>query len=84
MSEHPLPKQSLDWKDVVSQIAVFAGAAAVVGVNSGAAWGPLVGLATQPFWFYTTWKHRQWGVLAASVIYAVGWSIGSYKYFYGT
>jgi hypothetical protein len=83
MSEPVTQKKRLDWKDVVSQIAVFAGALAVVGMNTGAAWGPLVGLATQPFWFYTTWKHRQWGVFAASVIYAIGWSIGTYRYLFG-
>lgn len=83
MSESTVKSRTVDWKDVVSQLAVFAGAAAVVGVNAGAAWGPLIGLATQPFWFYTTWKHKQWGVLAACVIYAIGWSIGSYKYVFG-
>src|SRR6516165_1454179 len=24
------------------------------------------GLATQPFWFYTSFRHRQWGIFVAS------------------
>lgn len=27
-------------------------------------WGFVVSLIGQPFWFWTAWYHRQWGVLA--------------------
>jgi hypothetical protein len=28
----------------------------------GSRWGFVIGLATQPFWFYTSFRHRQWGI----------------------
>ena len=27
-------------------------------------WGFVVGLASEPFWFYTTYTHEQWGLFA--------------------
>lgn len=83
MSASNVSKRKLDLVDVISQFAIFGGAVAVVGMNNGNAWGSILGLACQPFWFYTTWKHRQWGVFASSIIYTFGWSIGTYKYFVG-
>jgi hypothetical protein len=45
----------------------------------GSRWGFVIGLATQPFWFYTSFRHRQWGIFIASIFYAVGWAIGVYR-----
>jgi hypothetical protein len=36
-------------------------------------WGCVLGLASQPFWFHTTFVHEQWGIFAASFVYAYSW-----------
>lgn len=32
-------------------------------------WGPLFGLAAQPFWFYAAFAAGQWGMALLSVVY---------------
>ena len=34
-------------------------------LGNGSRWGFVIGLATQPFWFYTSFRHRQWGIFIA-------------------
>jgi len=41
-------------------------------------WGCLFGLMSEPFWFYTTYTHSQWGIFAASFVYAFSWARGVY------
>lgn len=43
-------------------------------------WGYIAGLLSQPFWFWTTIKHEQWGVLALAVWYTYSWMQGVYNY----
>jgi hypothetical protein len=50
-------------------------------LGSGSRWGFVIGLATQPFWFYTSFRHRQWGIFIASIFYAFGWAMGVYRNF---
>ena len=38
----------------------------------------LFGMASQPFWFYATWKAGQWGIFALSFLYAASWARGFY------
>lgn len=33
----------------------------------------LFGLASQPFWFYTTYQAEQWGIFALCFLYAWSW-----------
>ena len=33
------------------------------------------------FWFYTSFRHRQWGIFIASVFYGLAWAIGVYRNF---
>ena len=39
-------------------------------------YAPILGLLSQPFWFYTTWMHEQWGIFALSFFYTYAWMIG--------
>ena len=64
------------WLDFVYQSAIFMGPVGAMLLGSGSRWGFVIGLATQPFWFYTSFRHRQWGIFIASIFYAVGWAIG--------
>jgi hypothetical protein len=52
-------------------------------LGSGSRWGFVIGLATQPFWFYTSFRHRQWGIFIASIFYAFAWAMGVYRNFWG-
>lgn len=69
--------------DALSQLGVFV-------LGFGAIWlandprprvqrfGCIVGMASQPFWFYTTLTHAQWGIFAASLVYTWCWGRGIY------
>ena len=70
------------WMEMASQGAIFIGALAVLFLGGGNRWGFVLGLAVQPFWYYTSITHRQWGVVAASVIYTFGWAMGVYRNFF--
>jgi len=39
-------------------------------------WACLFGLCGQPFWFYTAWKHEQWGILILCFFYTYSWARG--------
>ena len=38
------------------------------------------GLASQPFFFYATWTAGQYGMLALTALYAIGWATGIYNH----
>lgn len=42
-------------------------------------WGPVMGIISQPAWFYATWQAEQWGIFALSVFYAYSWAMGVYN-----
>jgi hypothetical protein len=68
--------------EIVSQCAIFVGAMAVVSLGSGSRWGFVLGLSVQPFWYYTSIRHRQWGIVAAGALYGCGWILGIYRNFF--
>lgn len=39
-------------------------------------WAPVLGLCSQPFWFYATFTAEQWGILILSVFYTLAWMRG--------
>lgn len=67
--------------EIASQVMILVGAASMVFVGGGNRWGFVMALLIQPFWYYTTWRNRQWGVLSASLIYTVAWALGIYHNF---
>src|SRR5690242_2272213 len=69
------------WLDFASPSAIFMGPVGAMLLGSGSRWGFVIGLATQPFWFYTSFRHRQWGIFIASIFYAFGWAMGVYRNF---
>ena len=36
----------------------------------------ILGLIGQPFWFYTTFVHEQWGIFILSFFYTYAWFVG--------
>lgn len=45
-------------------------------------WSPCFGLASQPFWFYMTYKKKLWGAFFMSILYTSAWSFGVYQNFF--
>lgn len=41
--------------------------------------GPVLGLMGEPFWFYTTYTHHQWGIFASAFVYTFAWGRGFYN-----
>src|ERR1700740_2542202 len=69
------------WFELACQSAIFMGPVGAMLLGSGSRWGFVIGLATQPFWFYTSFRHRQWGIFIASIFYTFGWAMGIYRNF---
>lgn len=42
-------------------------------------WGFILGLLSQPFWFYTSYKHQQWGMFFLTFAYTITWILGIYN-----
>jgi hypothetical protein len=67
--------------DIAAQVMIFVlGPAAIWLTNHRSAgvrkWAPIVGLSSQPFWFWTTFAHHQYPVLVTCVIYTYAWYRG--------
>ena len=43
-------------------------------------WGYIVGLCSQPFWFFSTWQAQQWGIFALCFWYTYAWGQGAYNH----
>jgi hypothetical protein len=43
-------------------------------------WGYIVGLTSQPFWLFVTFKAGQWGMCALSVWYTYSWCQGIWNF----
>ena len=71
--------------DLMSQIAVFVfgvGAVLVVGMRrpSIRRWGYVLGLCSQPFWYYTFIAHEQYILVLCAIAYTVSWAVGFRNY----
>lgn len=62
---------------VLSPIAILL----ISGVGPLARWGFVVGLASQPFWIYATFRARQRGMFVISVVYLGIWIRGIVNHF---
>lgn len=49
-------------------------------IESTKRWACIVGLTGQAGWFAATWKANQWGMFAASFVYAGMWCIGFWRH----
>lgn len=69
--------------DIIAQIGVSVfGVMAILLVSKKNKWGFVCGLLSQPFWFITTFHHRQWGVFFLTVVYTFSWGYGFYEWFF--
>lgn len=44
-------------------------------------WGFIISLFSQPFWFYTSIVHRQWGVIVNTSVFTIIFIYGTYNWF---
>ncbi|MCK5600499.1 hypothetical protein KAR91_01450 [Candidatus Pacearchaeota archaeon] len=75
------PKIKLDQ---VGLLLFGAAAIYLVGLepsNPYQKWGYVVGLISQPFWLYATYRDEQWGIFYLSIFYTYSWSAGIYNHF---
>lgn len=69
--------------DGVSQVGLtILSVAAIILVARKNKWGFVVGLASEPFWFATSYINKQWGVFLLSIVYSGTWAYGIYQWFY--
>lgn len=47
-------------------------------------WGYVVGLASQPFWFYSSIVAMQWGIILLNLWITYCWLNGIYNYFFSS
>lgn len=43
-------------------------------------WGFILGICSQPAWFYTTYVNEQWGIFTLAFLYTYSWCQGIYNY----
>ncbi len=70
--------------DIVSQIAILVFSLSAMWLANAhrpkiRRWGCVIGLFCEPFWFYTTFIHQQWGIFVAAFFYTGGWAYGFYN-----
>lgn len=70
------------WENI-SQIAIFVlGITSIILIAKKNKWGFVIALATQPFWFITSFLNKQWGIFLVSFVYALSWIFGIYEWFF--
>jgi hypothetical protein len=64
--------------DIIPQVGVAITGTIAIWLAMGRLpkWAPIFGLAGQPFWFWASVSHKQWGIVALSVVYTLGWARG--------
>lgn len=68
--------------DTIAQIGIaFCGVPALFLVARKNKWGFVFGLSAQPFWYITTYTHKQWWVMALCAVYTGNWAYGAYTWF---
>lgn len=69
--------------DGVSQVLLTVfGLMAIVLVARKNKWGFIAGLVSQPFWFITSYIHKEWSIFILSFAYSATWIYGVYQWFY--
>ncbi len=70
----------MDFNQITQTAIALLGAGAVWLSQSRSQqaqrWACIVGLLSQPFWFWAAWSSGQWGVFFVSVVCALAWAKG--------
>ncbi len=69
--------------DVICNAAIFFfGVSAMLLIARKNKWGFVLGLASQPFWYITTYQHHQWGIFCLNFAYTATWLYGIWQWFF--
>lgn len=69
--------------DDIAQAGIFIFAlSALFLISRKNKWGFVLGLCSQPFWYYTSYHHRQWGIFFLNFGYTITWSYGFYQWWF--
>ncbi len=69
--------------DIISQVGIAAtGIASIILVAKKNKWGFILGLASQPFWYITSFINEQWGIFFLNFAYTFSWGLGVYEWFF--
>jgi len=69
--------------DTISQIGIFLFAvSALFLISRKNKWGFVLGLLSQPFWYYTSYHHQQWGIFFLNFAYTGVWTYGFYQWWF--
>ncbi|MBW2966561.1 nicotinamide mononucleotide transporter family protein [Candidatus Woesearchaeota archaeon] len=69
--------------DTIAQFGMLIfGVSAILLVAHKNKWGFIVGLLSQPFFFITSYIHKQWGLFILAIAYTASWIYGIYMWFY--
>lgn len=66
--------------DQLAILTLGVGGVALSQSSRTAAYGCVVSLLAQPFWFYATWQAQQLGAFAACFAYTLAWAVGLRTY----
>jgi hypothetical protein len=65
---------------IIPQLGIFVFGCSAVWLigrpESWRRWGYILGLSSQPFWFYMSFKQGEWGVFILNCLYAYSWAQG--------
>ena len=54
--------------------------AAIILVAHKSAWGPILGLASEPFWIWVSLKYRLPGLFICTLLFAGSWAYAAWKW----
>lgn len=68
----------MSWDQVALAILSVIAVALTQGPDRYHRWAPLFGLASQPFWLYSTYTSGLFGIFCLSVLYTLIWMYGAW------
>lgn len=68
--------------NIVSQVAIVVfGVLAILLLNLKKRSGVIFGLISQPFWYYSAYYTKNWGIFVLSFAYTISYCVGYYTQF---
>ena len=71
---------NIPW-DFLAQYGVLLSAVGFFFTARKSKWGWIIGLCAQPFWYITSIKNGQWGVIANTTVFTLVLFYGAIKWF---
>ncbi len=69
------------WWDIFSQAGILLSVVGYLMLAKKNRWGWVIGLASQPFWFYSSITNHQIGIIINTVFFSAAQLYGIWKWF---